>query len=418
MRHIINITADADLQQALADLELLGAVTPTGTTERRVEVEAPQAWSVFIMEVVGVASCCCEADAIIKTNLINLTYDDVTAITPAVHGQLAPGQWGPAYISDRNDLTSYDRDATGLGVRIYNVDTLADPLAPDFGGRMQVIHNPDGLSLDPATQHGTLTLGWAGGTAYGVAPDAELYNAAAWNGAGFGSLASILAAFDAVADHIEANPPALTPVVSASLSITGQGLGDPTIAVIDRLRALGAIVVVSSGNDSITLGAIFTINVWPAMNPNVVTVGSHDKLSARADFSNQGGVVDIHGPGVQCSALNQLGQVVTADGTSISAPFVAGVLACAIEAGESDPVVWLLSGAIPGVLTNITSGSDGVAHKPAVLLSGPAPGGPIVFDPSLLIIDGNLSDSPATIDANLPVSPFHSIREVSPDGSI
>ena len=366
MRHLVNISATADLPQTLADLALLGAVTPTGTTPRRVEVEAPQAWSVFIMEVIGVASCCCESDATVRLDLINIT----------THGPLTPGQWGLAYISSEShaDLTSYDRDATGLGVRIYNVDTLADPLAIDTIGRTEVIHNPDGLPLDSATQHGTLTLGWAGGTAYGVAPDSQLYNAAAWNGAGAGSLASILAAFDAVADHIESNPPLLTPVVSASLSITGQNLGDPTIAVIDRLRALGAIVVVSSGNDGITLGSIFTVNVWPAMNPNVVTVGSHDKTSTRADFSNQGGVLDIHSPGVQCSALNQHSQVVTADGTSISAPFVAGMFACAIQAGELDPVAWLNVQAVQSVLTNITSGFDGVAHKPAVLLSGPAPG--------------------------------------------
>ena len=364
MRHLINISATADLPQVLADLELLGSVTPTGTTLRRVEVEAPAAWEAFIMDVDGVASCCDPNQATINLDLINIT----------THGPLTPGQWGPPYISDMNDLTSYDRDATGLGVRIYNVDTLADPATSDLGGRAQVIHNPNPVPLDPATQHGTLTLGWAGGTAYGVAPEAELYNSAAWNGAGLGSLASILAAFDAVADHIEANPPALTPVVNASLSITGQNLGDPTIAVIDRLISLGAIVVVSSGNDSITLGAIFTVNVWPAMNPNVVTVGAHDKLSARAGFSNQGGVLDIHAPGVQCSAANQLGQVVTADGTSISAPFVAGCLACAIQAGEADPVAWLSSQAIPGILSNITSGFDGVAHKPAVLLSGPVPG--------------------------------------------
>jgi len=363
LRHLVNISAGADLQQTLADLALLGAVTPTGTTERRVEVEAPAAWEELIEGVEGVASCCDLNQATIRQDLLNVSLN-----------LLAAGQWGPAYISHRDDLTAYDRDATGLGVRIYSVDTLADPATPDLGGRAQVIHNPDGLPLDAATQHGTLTLGWAGGTAYGVAPDAGLFNSAAWNGNGVGSLTSILAAFDAVADHIEANPPALTPVVNASLSITGQGLGDPTIAVIDRLRALGAIVVVSSGNDSITLGAIFTVNVWPAMNPNVVTVGAHDKLSVRADFSNQGGVVDLHAPGVQCSAANQIGQVVTADGTSISAPFVAGALACAIQAGEADPVAWLLSQAIPGILTNVTSGAAIVAHKPATILSGPVPG--------------------------------------------
>lgn len=354
--HIVNIKTNADLPTTLLQIAAITGVTSVDQklrTERIVEVVGPPSIGADIEALDGVDNCCDPANATVRLDV--LTAD----------------QWGLGYISDRNDLTEYLFDADGTGVRIYLVDTLAEPSLPEFSGRLQVIHNPTGIPL--SVQHGTLTASWAGGITSGVAKGASLYNSAAFDGAGNASVTTIVEAFDAVANHIEDNPPLKTPIVSASLSVTGQ-IGDPMSAVIDRLKALGAIVVASSGNDGFNFNDPFQFTrVWPAENPNVVTVGAHDKLSAHATFSNQGNEVNIHAPGVQCSAIDNAGLVVTANGTSISAPYVAGSLACAVEAGIVDPVVWMANLSVQGVLTGLTAGPDGVLHKPANILSGTPP---------------------------------------------
>ena len=349
-KHIVNIDAEADEAEVIYNLSILGTITKMFETSRVVEVEGTKE---DIEAVIGVESCCCDSEVVVKLDV--LTAD----------------QWGLGAISNHLDQTEYLFDADGTGVNIYLADTLAEPSLPEFGGRLSIIHDPDLLPL--TVQHGTLTASWAGGLTSGVAKGATLYNAAAFNGSGVGTLVSIVSAFDVIANHIEANPPTKTPIVSASLSITGQ-IGNPLSAVVDRLRALGAIVVASSGNDTFDFNDPFQfVRVWPAEDPDVFTVGAVDKLYARPSWSNQGNEVNIHAPGVQCSAVDHLGVTITADGTSISAPYVAGCLACAVQADIADPEAWLLTMAKLGVLVGPNTGSDGILHKPSAILATTAP---------------------------------------------
>ncbi|WP_437113336.1 type VII secretion-associated serine protease mycosin [Streptomyces venezuelae] len=94
-------------------------------------------------------------------------------------------------------------------------------------------------------------------------------------------------------------------------------------AVRDALAA-DVVVVASAGNDGLD-GKVK--NTYPAAFDGVLAVASSDRNNERAAFSQPGDFVDVAAPGVDIvSTVPGVGQC-TDNGTSFSAPFVAGVAA-------------------------------------------------------------------------------------------
>lgn len=93
---------------------------------------------------------------------------------------------------------------------------------------------------------------------------------------------------------------------------------------VARAIAAKAVVVASAGNDGMD-GKLK--NTFPAAFPGVLAVASSDRNNERADFSQAGEFVGIAAPGVDVvSTVPGNGQCVD-NGTSFSAPYVAGVAA-------------------------------------------------------------------------------------------
>ena len=95
----------------------------------------------------------------------------------------------------------------------------------------------------------------------------------------------------------------------------------PTI--IDDLEALDIVVAASSGNDGYTdsMG-------HPACLAKVFSVGSvHDTNDTVSSFSNGASFLDILAPGQPITAANAGGGSVTASGTSMASPHIAGAIA-------------------------------------------------------------------------------------------
>ncbi|MBL1102354.1 type VII secretion-associated serine protease mycosin [Streptomyces coffeae] len=94
-------------------------------------------------------------------------------------------------------------------------------------------------------------------------------------------------------------------------------------AVRNALKA-NVVVVASAGNDGVD-GKLR--ETYPAAYDGVLAVGASDRNNERAAFSQSGDFVDVAAPGVEMVSTVPKGGQCVDNGTSFSAPYVAGVAA-------------------------------------------------------------------------------------------
>lgn len=98
---------------------------------------------------------------------------------------------------------------------------------------------------------------------------------------------------------------------------------DLALAVREALRN-DIVVVASAGNDGLTAQVKAT---YPAAYPGVLAVAASDRNDERAPFSQTGDFVGVAAPGVDMVSTVPKGGQCVDNGTSFSAPYVAGVAA-------------------------------------------------------------------------------------------
>lgn len=99
----------------------------------------------------------------------------------------------------------------------------------------------------------------------------------------------------AAGGHVDGVPDNTHPAKVINLSLGGPGncpASDPAAQAVAAANALGAVVVVSAGNDNIDASG-----ASPASCPGVITVASTGITSKRAYYSNYGSTVEIGAPG-------------------------------------------------------------------------------------------------------------------------
>jgi len=226
---------------------------------------------------------------------------------------LVPNEW---WIHDVGDDQA---EPPAAGVPVTVIDTGLDFTHPEFKSR------PNTTALNAQTVvssddvHGTAVSSVVGAPSNGVGlvgvyPQAALQE---WDFSD-GSLSEILAGLEAATKHGR-----------SVINISGGFPGFDALLEqgVDRALRRGAIVVAAVGNDRQSGNRSFV----PASLPHVVTVGATDRSDRFAFFSNRSSALDLAAPGVAIPVavptFYDPSGYASFDGTSFSAPLVAGAAA-------------------------------------------------------------------------------------------
>lgn len=211
----------------------------------------------------------------------------------------------------------------GTGVRVAVIDSGVAP----HTALTDVVVDWRNFSSDSEVYdtlgHGTHVAGIIGaktGVAKGIAPGVQIVSMKVLGHSGMGSN-------DAVAR-------AVTHAVEAKCDIVCMSLGSPkpSAVVHDAVRLAerqGLILVCAAGNDG---GAVN----YPAAFQETIGVGAVDKAGNVCEFSSRGKEIVVAAPGQDITSTWLANGYATISGTSMAAPFVAGVLSLYVSAAKAD----------------------------------------------------------------------------------
>jgi len=281
---------------------------------------------------------------------LNFASGDAGPGTQSIFLFSVPGAYTNHPVRDALGLAAAHATSTGAGVTIAVIDTGVDPTHPtlsgsiapggneftdhpddpmdpyapgDFDDRCNGLFDDDDLLLDEVVGHGTAVAGLA----LMVAPDAQILPIRVIDDEGTGTAfrvaKGIYYAIDQGADVINLSLGSLADV---------EIIADATKEAVD----LGIIVTASMGNSG-------NQNMeYPAALNHVAGIAATDNTGVLAGFSNRNDEVCICAPGVElvstipsdmCGPALPGSSFGEANGTSLSAPLVAGTAALLIEKG-------------------------------------------------------------------------------------
>jgi len=227
-------------------------------------------------------------------------------------------------------LTVASGRVAGKGVRVAIIDTGIDAAHPDLdvAGGANII-NPDAPA--PSWQddegHGTRVAGIIAARdndigIIGIAPEASLYAVKVLDMNGNGQVSDVVAGIDwCVANQMH--------VINLSLGVVHCEVIFQEACDRAYAKGMGTIICGAAGN----VGQdIYT--AWPGNFGSVVSVGGTDQSDQHASLSVKGDAVELAAPGKDVLTTQMGGGYILQDGTSFSAPHVAGVAALVWSTGR------------------------------------------------------------------------------------
>ncbi|MFF8789978.1 type VII secretion-associated serine protease mycosin [Streptomyces sp. NPDC015125] len=229
------------------------------------------------------------------------------------------------------------RDAHGQPVRVAVIDTGVDRTNPQLTAAVEAKSGRDflgkGEGADPRAPkdgtydpvgHGTKVAGIIAarprpGTGFvGLAPEATIIPLRQNDEKGTGNVGTLAAA-------IQAAVAAKADIINISQDTTQPVPADSRLAqAVREARRKNIVVVASAGNDGVD-GRLK--KTYPASYPGVLAVASSDRNNERAAFSQSGDFIGVAAPGVDMVSTVPKGGQCVDNGTSFSAPYVAGIAA-------------------------------------------------------------------------------------------
>jgi subtilisin family serine protease len=227
---------------------------------------------------------------------------------------------------DRIDAELAWVTSTGAGVKVGIVDTGIDMDHPDLQANIKGGFNTiaprrgykDPNNFDDDNGHGSHCAGIVAAIdndigVIGVAPEAWLYGVKVLNRGGGGMTSDCIEGIQWCVDNG-------MDVISMSWGSTSydQGIKD----ACDAAWAAGCVLVGAAGN-----GGDLEPDLYPAAYSSVIAVAATDSSDNIASFSNYGDEIEVAAPGVSIYSCYKNGEYATMNGTSMSCPHAAGVVA-------------------------------------------------------------------------------------------
>ncbi len=218
--------------------------------------------------------------------------------------------------------------ADGSGVKVGIVDTGVSRYHAETGALAGAVAAAQDFSgsifgWEDHNGHGTHVGGILAARTFGVSPKCQLIIGKALGENGAGTDRAVAAALDYVAKNG-------AQVINLSL---GSDTDSPAIlGMITELEQQGVIVVAAAGNSG---GGVNS----PGRDPHTICDAAIDQNGVVAPFSCHGPRVDVCAPGVQILSLGLATSMVLMSGTSMSSPWVSGIIA--------DYLSWLTKKSLP-----------------------------------------------------------------------
>jgi subtilisin family serine protease len=298
-----------------------------------------------------------------------------------------------------NQTHNFPSNAQGLGVRVYIVDTGINPDHAEFTGRIIAGYNTVGSNTGDTLDcngHGTHVTGLAAGTTYGAAKLATIVPVRVLGCEGTGTLRGVLTGLDWIANNTRVGQPA---VVNMSLGGETNNFLDNAVT---SLTNQGLAFVVAAGNSSVT-----ACNTSPARVPGAITVAASSRSDGWASFSNFGSCVDIVAPGVGLASawIGPPSATAIADGTSMAAGVVSGIIANQMSFGYQSPdslTSAITSLAANGKITGVPAGTPNLLLQNTIAFSA---SGSSIGSQTPIVVPNDNQDSVGIDPITSPPSP-------------
>ncbi|MCD9024488.1 S8 family serine peptidase [Cohnella silvisoli] len=225
-------------------------------------------------------------------------------------------------------------DLQGEGIKVAVLDTGISS-HPDLVIKGGVSFDTSSTNYTDNNGHGTHVAGIIAAQqntigVVGIAPKVDLYGVKVLNDAGNGTYAQVIQGIEWAIDNN---------MNIISMSFSGTADSQALHQVISQAQQAGILLIAAAGN----LGSGTETETYPALYPEVVSVGATTESNQRANLSSTGDQLDIVAPGVNILSTYKDGGYTSLSGTSMAAPYVTGAAAVVWSQHRSENALTIMN---------------------------------------------------------------------------